>query len=125
MPRVPQLKGPKIQRDVALLIRLLWRLEGWGDPTTRSALEAAQHFVGLIGCLETCDCGSCANLISATKTTAAILEPHLQNIVNERYPDGEHQDQYYTPDQIQAHVYSMLGKYLMTSEEYGGPSEEG
>jgi hypothetical protein len=127
MTEPPELRGPKIQRDVALLLRLLWRLEGWGDPPTRSCFEATRNFVGHVGCLETCDCSSCANLVSATKTTAAIIEPHIRALADSHILTATGAYRYLSPEAVESAVYSLLGKYLMTCEEYGGdgPPEEG
>ena len=116
-----QLKGPKIQRDIALLIRLLWRLEGWEDPTDRSAMHATARFVEHVGGFEPCPCSSCNSMISSSKTTAAILQPHIEAVIGGSQKsltlDGEGNPTILEAAAIEAAVYNMLGKYLYTVDE--------
>jgi len=103
-----QLDGPKIQKDVALLIRLLWRLEGWEDPTHRSAMHATARFIEHIGGYESCPCSSCSSMVASSKTTAAILEPHIRALTEPTT---------LTSAAVQAAVYNLLGHYLCTIEK--------
>jgi hypothetical protein len=112
-----QLKGPKIQRDIALLLRLLWRLEGWEDPTDRSAMHATSYFVEHIGGFEPCPCSSCNSLVSSSKTTAAILEPHIKAIVDGKHTAMDGTETRLTTAAVEAAVYNMLGQYLLTITE--------
>jgi hypothetical protein len=112
-----QLKGPKIQRDIALLIRLLWRLEGWEDPTDRSAMHATARFVEHVGGFEPCPCSSCNSMISSSKTTAAILEPHITAVVKGVHMAMDGTETRLTTAAVEAAVYNMMGKYLYTVDE--------
>lgn len=120
-----QLKGPKIQRDIALLIRLLWRIEGWEDPTSRSCMASTTAFVELIGGYKSCPCSSCNSIVDSSKTTAAILEPHIRALIQSGGektsdfwaidPKGDRQQ--LTSTAIEAAVYNMMEKYLLTCEK--------
>lgn len=97
-----QIKGPKIQRDIALLLRLLMKIDGWDDPSKPMLMTTM--FVEQIGGYEPCPCSSCASLVSSSKTTANILWPHIQDIVT---LDRHH------PDVVFTKVYHLLETYLM------------
>ena len=101
-----QLKGPRIMRDVSLLLRLMWRLEGWDDPSERSAMQCTVRLLENMALLKSCGCSSCNSIVDSSKTTAAILEPTIRGMILGN-----------TEDAIEAAVYSMLKPYLLTLEE--------
>jgi len=88
-------------------------------------MVAAVAFLQNVGGYKGCDCSTCNSVVDSSKTSAAILEPHIQTLIEqagergipENVFDPEGTPVKLPPHEIKAAVYSMLGKYLTSLEE--------
>lgn len=71
---LPKLKGPIIQRDVALLIRMLRKVAGWDSQAPGSIVDMTHSFLDKVAQIKTCSCSSCTGLIAASSTSADLLD---------------------------------------------------
>ena len=98
-------KGPKVQRDLALLLQLL-RMVREEQDTARTQINVVvytERFMGNLG-FKICTCTPCSSMMGSASTTAAIIHKYIKEI-----PAA-------TPEFLQAKVYALLGEYLYTQQ---------